>query len=101
MEKLYILMHRKIQFTGQGDPDHWDECIIAQSTDKSFIDKIVKDNNLALGDINDIWDFGHTYFVKEMDIPFINEYAFNLYHLKKVSIDSLKNELNRFEEKSK
>lgn len=83
MEKLYILMHRKIQFTGKGDPDHWDESIIAQSTDKDFIDKIVKENNLALGDINDIWDFDHTYFVKEMDIPFINESVFNLYHLKK------------------
>jgi hypothetical protein len=36
-----------------------------------------------------------------MDIPFVNEYAFNLYHLKKVSIDSLKNELNRFDGASK
>ncbi len=83
MNKLYILMHREMQFSGKGDPDHWNEAVIAQSTDKSFIDKIVKDNNLALGDINDIWDFNHKYFVKEMDIPFINEYAFDLYHLKK------------------
>ena len=83
MEKLYILMQRKIQFTGQGDPDHWDECIIAQSTDKSFIDKIVKDNNLALGDINDIWDFGHTYFIKETPIQYINESSFDWFNLKR------------------
>jgi len=83
MEKLYILMYRQIQFTGKGDPSHWSETIIAQSTDKAFIDKIVKDNNLALGDINDSYDFNHTYFVKEMDIPFINKYVFNLYHLKR------------------
>lgn len=89
-------MNREMQFSGKGDPDHWSEIVIAQSTDKSFIDKIVKCNNLALGDINDMYDFNHKYFVKEMDIPFINEYAFNLYHLKKVSIDSLKNDLNRF-----
>jgi hypothetical protein len=76
-------MHREIQFSGKGDPDHWNETVIAQSTDKSFIDKIVKDNNLALGDINDIWDFNHKYFVKEMDIPCVIEAAFNLYHLKK------------------
>jgi len=83
MNKLYILMHREMQFSGKGDPDHWNETVIAQSTDKSFIDKIVKDNNLALGDIDDIWDFNHTYFVKEMDIPCIIEAAFKLYHLKK------------------
>jgi hypothetical protein len=76
-------MHREMQFSGKGDPDHWNETVIAQSTDKSFIDKIVKDNNLALGDIDDIWDFNHTYFVKEMDIPCIIEAAFKLYHLKK------------------
>jgi hypothetical protein len=72
-----------MQFTGKGDPDYWKETVIAQSTDKSFIDKIVKDNNLALGVINDIWDFNPQYFVKEMDIPFVNDYLFNLYHLKK------------------
>ena len=48
MNKLYILMHREMQFSGKGDPDHWSEAVIAQSTDKSFIDKIVKELNTRM-----------------------------------------------------
>lgn len=80
MEKLYILMYRQMHFVGKGDPDHWEEKIIAQSTDKSFIDNIVKKNNLALGDINDIWDFDHTYFIKEMPTQYVNEDFFKDHH---------------------
>lgn len=82
MDKLYILMFRQMHFVGKGDPDHWDETVIAQSTDKAFIDHIVKANNLDLGDINDIWDFDHKYFIKEMLTQYVNEDFFKEHHFK-------------------
>ena len=83
METLYILMFRQMHFVGKGDPDHWEEVIIAQSTDKPFIDNIVKKNKLSLGDINDIWDFNHKYFIKEMPAQYINEGFFKDHHFKR------------------
>jgi len=80
METLYSLMYRKMQFTGKGDPDHWEEVVIARSTDKSFIDNIVEKNNLSLGNINDIWDFDHNYVIKEMPAQYINEGFFKDHH---------------------